>query len=83
MIASEQKCHDLAMDGATLAQMNGQYAMPADAGPAWREAHECGCDMSLLEESLKLTPEQRLAQHQQVINFLIEIQEAGRSNGPK
>ena len=35
------------IDAATLAQMNGEYAMPADAGPAWRAAHAAGIDMSL------------------------------------
>ena len=69
------------IDAATLAQMNGEYAMPADAGPAWRSAQEAGIDMSLIEDALKLTPEQRLAEHQQVINFLLEVQETGQSNG--
>ena len=49
------------IDEATLAQMNGEYVMPPDAGPAWRAAAKYGFDMSLIEESLKLTPEQRLA----------------------
>jgi len=69
------------IDAATLAQMNGEYVMPPDAGPAWRAAREAGIDMSLIEEALKLTPEQRLAEHQQVINFLLEVQEAGQRNG--
>jgi hypothetical protein len=69
------------IDATTLAQMNGEYAMPPDAGPAWRAAHAAGIDMSLIEDSLKLTPEQRLAEHQQVINFLLEIQEAGPAHG--
>jgi len=69
------------IDAATLAQMNGEYVMPPDAGPAWRAAREAGIDMSLIEEALKLTPEQRLAEHQQVIDFLLEVQEAGQRNG--
>ena len=69
------------IDAATLAQMNGDYVMPPDAGPAWRAAREAGIDMSLIEEALKLTPEQRLAEHQQVINFLLEVQEAGQRHG--
>ena len=69
------------IDAATLAQMNGEYAMPANAGPAWRAAQAAGIDMSLIEDALKLTPEQRLAEHQQVINFLLEVQETGQSNG--
>lgn len=64
------------IDAETLAQMNGQYFMPPDAGPAWREAAEYGFDMSLIESSLRLTPEQRLAEHQQVIDFLLGIQES-------
>jgi hypothetical protein len=69
------------IDAATLAQMNGEYVMPPDAGPAWRASHEYGFDMSLIEESLKLTPEQRLVEHQQVIDFLLEVQEADHSHG--
>ncbi len=71
------------IDAATLAQMNGEYVMPPGAGPAWRAAHASGIDMSLIEDSLKLTPEQRLAEHQQVIDFLLEIMEAGKSHGAK
>jgi hypothetical protein len=71
------------IDQATLAQMNGQYALPPEAGPAWRAAYEAGVDMSLIEGALRLTPEERLAEHQQVIDFLLEVQEAGRSHGAK
>jgi len=66
------------IDEATLAQMNGEYLMPPDAGPAWREAYKYGFDMSLVEDALAKTPEQRLDEHQQKLNFLIEI-EAARS----
>ncbi len=68
------------IDAETLAQMNGKYVCPPEAGPEWRAAMEYGFDMSLIEASLKLTPEQRLAEHQEVIDFLIELQE---SNGAK
>ncbi|HUD84253.1 MAG TPA: hypothetical protein VMQ67_12150 [Candidatus Saccharimonadales bacterium] len=61
--------------------MNGQYIMPPNAGPAWRAAFAAGIDMSLIEDALTLTPEQRLAEHQQVIDFLLEVQEAARSHG--
>jgi hypothetical protein len=63
--------------------MNGEYIMPPEAGPAWRAAHAAGIDISLIEDSLQLTPEQRLAEHQQVIDFLLEVQEAGHSQGAK
>ena len=47
--------------------------MPEDAGPEWRAAHEAGIDMSLIEYALELTPEERLKEHQQVLDFLLEI----------
>jgi hypothetical protein len=71
------------LDEETLAQINGKYVCPPDAGPAWRAAMEAGIDMSLIEDSLKLTPEQRLAEHQQVIDFLLEVQRAGQAHGTK
>ena len=71
------------IDAETLAQMNGKYVCPPDAGPAWREAMQSGFDMSLIEASLKLTPEERLAEHQQVIDFLIELQESGQAHAAK
>ncbi len=71
------------IDAATLAQMNGEYVIPPDAGPAWRAAHAAGIDMSLIEDSLKLTPEQRLAEHQRVIDFLLQVSEAGKAHGAK
>jgi len=71
------------IDEATLAQMNGAYTLPPDAGPAWRAAHEAGVDMSLIEAALKLTPEQRLAEHQQVVDFLLAVQAAGQAHGTR
>jgi hypothetical protein len=63
-------------DAATLAQMNGEYVMPPDAGPAWRAAAEYGFDMSLIEDALTKTPEERLDEHQQKLNFVLEIEAA-------
>jgi hypothetical protein len=71
------------IDEETLAQMNGKYVCPPDAGPAWRAAMESGFDMSLIEHSLTLTPEQRLVEHQQVINFLLTVEEAGKSDASR
>jgi hypothetical protein len=71
------------IDEETLAQINGKYVCPPDAGPAWRAAMDAGIDMSLIEQALTLTPEQRLAEHQQVIDFLLEIQKAGKTDGPE
>ena len=71
------------MDAATLAQMNGEYVMPPDAGPAWRAAHAAGIAMSLIEAALKMTPAERLEEHQQGLNFLLEVQEAGHAHAAK
>ena len=71
------------IDAATLAQMNGEYVMPPDAGPAWRAAAEYGFDMSLIEDALRLTPEQRLEQHQRALDLVLEVKEAGESHAAK
>ena len=73
----------IVIDERTLAEMNGKYSLPPDAGPAWCAAHQAGLDMSQIEDTLKLTPEQRLAEHQQVIDFLLEVQAAGVSHAPE
>ena len=71
------------IDERTLAQVNGEYVLPPNAGPAWRAAHEAGLDMTLIEGALRLTPEQRLAEHQQVIDFLLEVQAVGVSHATR
>ena len=71
------------IDAATLAQMNGEYVMPPDAGPAWRAAAKYGFDMSLVEDALRLTPEQRLEQHQRALDLIIEVKEAGERHAAK
>jgi hypothetical protein len=68
------------LDQVTWEQVNGEYEAAPNAGPAWRAARDYGFDMSLVDAFLKLSPEQRLAEHQQVINFLLEVQEAGQSH---
>jgi hypothetical protein len=62
------------IDAGTLAQMNGEYVMPPDAGPAWRAAAAFGFDMSLVEDALHKTPEQRLDEHQQLLDFYLEAE---------
>ena len=69
------------LDEALNEELNRGYVCPPDAGPAWRAACEAGIDMSLLEHTLKLTPEERLAEHQQVLDFLLTIKGAGLANG--
>lgn len=71
------------IDDETLAQINGKYTMPADAGPAWRAAVEYGFDMSIVEDALRLTPEQRLEQHQRALDLILEVKEAGERHASK
>jgi hypothetical protein len=56
--------------------MNGKYVMPADAGPAWREAVAFGLDMSLVEENLKRTPWERLLANDSALALLRAIDQA-------
>ena len=62
------------LDDALIAELNRGYVCPPDAGPAWRAACEYGFDMSLVEDALKLTPEQRLARHQRALDMILELQ---------
>jgi hypothetical protein len=71
------------IDEETLAQINGKYVCPPDAGPAWRAAHDAGLDMSLIESTLEMTPEQRLDDHQRVLNFILEIEQARECNASR
>ena len=63
--------------------MNGEYVMPPDAGPAWRVAHEYGFDMSLIEDALSKTPEERLDAHQRALDTILELKEAGEHHAAK
>jgi len=71
------------IDEETLAQINGKYVMPPEAGPAWRAAAEYGFDMSLIEETLRMTPEQRIEQHQRALNLVLEVMAAGERHAAK
>ena len=71
------------IDAATLAQMNGEYVMPSDAGPAWRAAAAYGYDMSLLEEMLALSPEQRLERHQRALDMILMLTENQENHAAK
>jgi hypothetical protein len=70
-------------DVLKLAEINGPYRCPSEAGPAWREACEYGFDMSLVEAALHMTPEERLEAHQHALNMILQLME-GRpsSNAP-
>jgi hypothetical protein len=70
------------VDEALIEQLSRGYACPPDAGPAWRAACEYGFDMSLVEDALRKTPEERLEEHQRALNLVLEIQAARPSNFP-
>jgi hypothetical protein len=71
------------IDEVTLAQINGMYISPPGAGPGWREAMEAGIDMSLIESALSQTPEERLDEHKQVLDFALELQRTPNFDGPR
>ena len=64
------------LDEATIEQINRGYVCPPDAGPAWRAACDYGFDMSLVEDALSKTPEERLAELQQALNMLVDLLES-------
>jgi hypothetical protein len=43
-----------------------------------QQAEEAGFDLSLVEESLRLSPEQRLLQHQKSLELVVAMEQAGR-----
>jgi len=66
-----------------IQQLNRGYVCPPDAGPEWRAACEYGLDMSLVEDALRLTAEQRLEQHQHALELLLEIEAARELNATR
>ncbi len=71
------------LDEETLAQINGKYVCPPDAGPAWRAACEYGFDMSLIEDALSKTPEERLDAHQRALDLILALKETAEPHATK
>jgi len=61
------------LDEALIEQLNRGYVCPPDAGPAWRAACEYGFDMSLVEDALGKTPEERLEEHQRALDMVLAL----------
>jgi hypothetical protein len=61
------------LDEALIEQLNKGYICPVEAGPAWRAAFHYGFDMSLVENALAKSPEQRLADHQRMLDVILEL----------
>ncbi len=68
---------------ALIEELNRGYVCPPDASPAWRAACEYGFDMSLVEEALKQTPEERLETHQRALDMILELQEKVEAHAAK
>ncbi len=49
---------------------------------AIEEAERAGFDMSLVDESLRLSYDQRALQHQEALNLALELERAGRKLQP-
>ena len=71
------------IDDATIERLNRGYVCPQEAGPEWRAACDYGLDMSLVEEALGMTPEQRLEEHQHALNLVLEIEDSRARNAPR
>ena len=44
---------------------------------AWEQARAYGCDMALLEESLRRTPAERIARHQACLDMILALRKGG------
>ena len=70
------------IDEKLIEELNRGYVCPPDAGPAWRAACEYGFDMSLVEDALSKTPEERLEEHQHALNMLLALREGLPDHAP-
>jgi hypothetical protein len=64
------------LDEALIEQLSRGYVCPPDAGPAWRAACEYGFDMSLVEDALMKTIDERMEQHERALDMLLAIKGA-------
>jgi hypothetical protein len=64
------------LDDALIEELNRGYICPPEAGPAWRAAHDSGLDMSLIEESLMLTPWERLLANDRALALVRMVEQA-------
>ncbi len=71
------------IEEALIEQLNRGYVCPPDAGPAWRAACEYGFDMSLVEDALTKSPEERLEEHQRALDMMLLIRDDIEHYAPK
>ena len=65
------------IDEETLAQINGKYADSSDPWRLCHDEHEFAMDLWLIEAMLEMTPDQRLENHQRMLNLVLQIEEVG------
>lgn len=67
------------LERGIAAPAQGRYGPDMSSRPsAIDEAERAGFDLSLIEESLSLSYDQRAIQHQQALNLALEVERAGR-----
>jgi len=47
-------------------------------GAAWRTAEQYGFDMSIIRYNLRLTPHERVVEHQKALEFCLTLKAAGK-----
>ena len=67
-------------DEETLAQINGKYVCPSDAGPEWRAAAKAGMDVSLIDANLQKTPWERLLANDAALALVRALENARSSS---
>ena len=45
-------------------------------GPAWKAAEALGCDMSIIEVNLQLSPQERMIRHDRAIRLALKMRKA-------
>jgi hypothetical protein len=50
----------------------------SDFGPCWRAAEAYGIDMTLIDQNLRRTPEERVHAHQMALELKLALREAGQ-----
>ncbi len=55
---------------------NNETSRSQPTGSAWQLAEQYGIDMSLIEANLKLTPYERMLQHDRSLNLALQLRQA-------
>lgn len=64
------------MNSDSIAEILAPFWRTDDGGTASERAADFGIDLSLIEENLRLTPEQRIDQNQSALDLVTSLQEA-------